>query len=402
MKRVVITGVGAVSACGIGAGALTDAALGGISGVRPVTFPAIQPQRVGTAAALSDETLAEVAENAGGNRMRDPVADYALMAAREAAAQAGISRDDGGDRCGVMIGSGFGGGKTLDDNYLSFGRDRNMRLDPMSVPKIMNNAAASWVSIEFGATGPVYCTATACSSASQSIGLAFQLLRSGAIDRCFAGGAEACLVNGVFRVWELLRVMTATMNRPFSRDRNGMTLGEGAGILVMETLESAKARGADILCELVGYGTNSDAGDLLRPNPERAAACMNIALSDAGLTPSDVGYVNAHGTGTVANDVTEATALRTVFGEELTGLSVSSTKPIHGHALGAAGALELITTIGALRAQIAPPTINFNEIDPKIGFDPVSNTACPVETRAMMSNSLAFGGINASLIVARV
>jgi nodulation protein E len=401
VTRVVVTGIGAVSACGLGAKTLWQAAMLGNSGVRPVVFPKLENQRVGHAAALSAETLKQVNDVAA-HRMRDPVACYALVAAREAVAQAGLQEDDFGDACGVSIGSGFGGGKTLDDNYMAFGDDSKTRLDPMAVPKIMNNAAASWVSMEFGATGPLYCAATACSSGSQSIGLAYQMLRSGLVDRCLAGGAEACLEAGVFRVWELLRVMTASVNRPFSKDRNGMTLGVGAGILVLETLESAQARGAEILCELVGYGTNSDAGDLLRPNPERAAACMRQALKAAQLQPANIGYINAHGTGTVANDVSEVGAIRSVFGDELSTVEVSSTKPVHGHALGAAGALELIVTIQALRSQIAPPTINFTGADPKIGLDPVANEARPVKTRAMMSNSLAFGGINASLIVASV
>uniref|UniRef100_UPI0035673357 beta-ketoacyl-[acyl-carrier-protein] synthase family protein n=1 Tax=Shimia sp. TaxID=1954381 RepID=UPI0035673357 len=334
------------------------------------------------------------------HRMRDPVAAYALSAAREAIAQAGLQPGDFGDSCGVVVGSGFGGAKTLDANYMAFGVDRKMRLDPMAVPKIMTNAAASWVSMEFGATGPIYAPSTACSSGSQSIGLAYQMLRGGAMQRCLAGGAEACLVSGVFRAWELLRVMTADKNRPFSRDRNGMTLGEGAAIVVLETLDSARARGAEILCEIVGYGTNSDAGDLLRPDPTRAAACMKLALADAGMAPSDVGYVNAHGTGTVANDVTEVGALRAVFGDGLEGVEMSSTKPIHGHALGAAGAIEAVVSVAALRQQIAPPTINFNEVDPKIGLDPVANKARDIDGRAVMSNSLAFGGVNASLIFA--
>ena len=397
MTRVVLTGIGAVTACGIGAKDLWVSALEGRSGVRPVSFEMLTNQRVGTAAMLAEEDREQIAEEAG-HRMRDPVAQYAIVAAREAIGQAGLTEGDFGDRCGVVIGSGFGGAKTLDDNYMAFGLEKSMRLDPMAVPKIMNNAAASWVSMETGASGPIYSPSTACSSGSQSIGLAYQLIKAGAIDRCLAGGAEASLVGGVFRVWELLRVMTADKNRPFSRDRNGMTLGEGAGVVVLESLESAKARGATILCELAGYATNSDAGDLLRPDPERASACMRMALSDADLEASDVGYVNAHGTGTVANDVTETRALRTVFGESLEGVEVSSTKPIHGHALGAAGAIEAIVSINALRNQIAPPTINFNEVDPKIGFDPVANEARGISTNAVMSNSLAFGGINASLI----
>ncbi|WP_197917584.1 beta-ketoacyl-[acyl-carrier-protein] synthase family protein [Thiosulfatihalobacter marinus] len=398
MTKVVITGMGAVSACGIGAEALMQATQIGQSGVRGVLFSEIENQRVMTAAALEPGIKEQINTDLG-HRMREPVANYALVAAREAVAQAGLGPEDFGDRCAVSIGSGFGGAQTVNTNYIKFGAEGSMRLDPMAVPKIMNNAAASWVSMEFGATGPAYCLATACSSASQSIGLGYHLVRSGAVDRCLAGGAEACLEGGVFRVWELLRVMTADKNRPFSKDRNGMTLGEGAGVFVLESEESARARGAEILCELTGYGTNSDAGDLLRPNPMRAAACMSLALEDAGLEPSDIGYVNAHGTGTVANDVNEVIALREVFGETLQGVEVSSTKPVHGHALGAAGALELVVCIGALREQSAPPTINFNEIDPKIGLDPVSNCARPLTTRAVMSNSLAFGGINATLIL---
>ena len=399
MKRIVVTGQGAVSSCGIGAQALWQSARDGISGVKPVTFEDIENQRVSEAAVLSVEDRAKVDDIMGPHRMRDPFATWAILAAREAVGQAGLDTGDFGDRCGVVIGSGFGGGTTLDQNYMSFGKERKMRLDPMAIPKIMNNAAASWVSMEFGATGPVYCPSTACSSGSQAIGLGVQLLRAGAMDRCLVGGSEVSVVAGVFRVWELLRVMTAGKNRPFSKDRNGMTLGEGAAVLVLETLESAQARGAEILCEIAGFGTNSDAGDLLRPNSDRAVACMQLALADAGLAPEDIGYVNAHGTGTVANDITEATALRGVFGEDLSGLEVSSTKPIHGHCLGSAGALELIVALNALREQIAPPTINFNEIDPKIGLEPVPNVSKPISTKAVMSNSLAFGGINATLVV---
>ncbi|MFY0620026.1 beta-ketoacyl-[acyl-carrier-protein] synthase family protein [Shimia sp.] len=400
MRRVVVTGLGAVSACGIGAETLIDATQTGTSGVKPIAFDDLDAQRVKTAARLSEADLAHIIGEKP-HRMREPVAEYALTAAREAVAQAGLTAAHFGDMCGVSIGSGFGGGQTLNRNYMKFGREGSMRLDPMAVPKIMNNAAASWVSMEFGATGPALCLATACSSGSQSIGMGFQMIATGQVDRCIAGGSEGCLESGVFRVWELLRVMTAEVNRPFSKDRNGMILGEGAGILVLESLESALDRGANILCELSGFGTNSDAGDLLRPDPERAAACMRVALRQAGLEASDIDYVNAHGTGTVANDVNEATALREVFGETLKGLEISSTKPIHGHALGAAGALELIVAIGALRRQSAPPTVNFTETDPKIDLLPVPNDAKPMAINAVMSNSLAFGGINATLIAQR-
>ncbi|CUH52200.1 beta-ketoacyl-[acyl-carrier-protein] synthase family protein [Shimia marina] len=400
MKRVVVTGMGAVSACGLGADALIAATQAGISGVKPVQFDDLPQQRVSTAARLTLEDVAAIVGPTP-HKMRDPVAEYALFAAREAVAQAGLTPEHFGEVCGVSIGSGQGGAKTLNSNYMKFGREGPMRLDPMTVPKIMNNAAAGWVSMEFGAMGPAFCLATACSAGSQSIGLGMQMVALGQVDRCLAGGTEACLVGAGFRIWELLRVMTATQNRPFSKDRNGMTLGEGAGVLVLESLEAAQERGAEILCELSGFGTNADAGDLLRPDPKRAAACMRMALKQAGLSPDRIEYLNAHGTGTVANDISEVMALRDVFGEGLDGLEVSSTKPIHGHGLGAAGALEMIVAIGALQRQSAPPTINFTEVDPKIGLEPVPNQAKPMSISAVMSNSLAFGGINASLVAQR-
>ena len=274
-------------------------------------------------------------------------------------------------------------------------------MDPLCIPKIMTNAAASWVSMTYGAKGPVYCNSTACSSASQSIGMAYQMVKAGIMDRCITGGSEACVVPGVFRAWELLRVLSPTGCAPFSANRNGMVLGEGAGILVIESLRSAQARGAEILAEIVGYGTSSDAGDLLRPDPDGAARAMQSALDDAGIAPGDVGYVNAHGTATVANDISETQAMRDVFGEVFDELAVSSTKPVHGHALGAAGALETVVTLGALRAQLAPPSLNFDSVDPKIDFTPVTGSARALDTAYCATNSFAFGGINASLILGR-
>jgi len=270
----------------------------------------------------------------------------------------------------------------------------------MSSPKIMANAASSGISMTWGATGPVYCNSTACSSASQSIGMAYTMLKAGMIDRCITGGTEGCVVPGVFRAWEVLRVLSPDACRPFSRDRNGMMLGDGAGILVLETLETAEARGAHILGEVVGYGTSGDAGDLLRPDPAGAAQSMAQALDTAGLSPAEIVYVNAHGTATVANDVSESEAMRRVFGNAFSEIAVSSTKPIHGHALGAAGALEAIVTLGALRERRAPANLNFSEEDPKIGFSPVIDAPREIEPGYGMSNSFAFGGINASLVFA--
>ncbi len=394
--RVVITGAGAFSACGAGADTLWAAARDGQSGVRETLFPRLNDQKVKTAAGIGEDML-RAHEVHVRPRMQDRVAEFALIAADEAIRQAGLEAGGLGDATGVIVGSGFGGAETLDDNYWNY-TVAGTRMDPMCVPKIMTNASASWISMTWGATGPVYCNSTACSSASQSIGLAYHMVKTGMIERAITGGTEGCVVSGVFRAWEMLRVLSPTLCRPFSRDRNGMMLGEGAGILVIETLQAAEARGAEPLAEIVGYGTSSDAGDLLRPDPVGAAKAMSMAMDDAGIAPGEVGYVNAHGTATVANDVMEAAAMREVFGDAFGGVAVSSTKPVHGHALGAAGALESIVTLGALRAQLAPPNLNFTADDPKVGLRPVVGEAQAIETRYCLNNSFAFGGINASLI----
>ena len=395
-QTVVITGMGAISTCGAGADTLWAAARDGRSGIKDVAFGRHE-QRVKIAAPVRADFI-EAHKVHDRPRLQDPVTHMALIAADEAMTQAELQDVALNDRTGVIVGSGFGGAETLDTNYTIYGHDPSDRMDPMSIPKIMTNAAASWISMTWGAKGPVYCNSTACSSASQSIGLAYQMVKSGMLDRCITGGTEMCVMPGVFRAWELLRVLSQTACRPFSRDRNGMMLGDGAGILVLESKAAALARNAPILAEVVGYGTSSDAGDLLRPDPDGAKRSMEQALATGGLDPSDIGYVNAHGTATVANDVSETQAMRSVFGSAFEALKVSSTKPVHGHGLGAAGALEAIVTINALRDGLAPPNLNFSEIDPKIGFAPVLDRAAPIEASYAMSNSFAFGGINASLI----
>lgn len=396
-RKIVVTGLGAISACGVGADALWRAAQNGSTGAQSVDFAQLPQQKVKIAARVPSDVI-EAHKVHDRPRLQDPVTHMALIAAEEAMQQAGLGGAKLDERTGVIVGSGFGGAETLDINYMSYGIDPKSRMDPMSIPKIMTNAAAAWVSMTWGATGPVYCNSTACSSASQSIGLAYMMLKSGMIDRCITGGTETCVVPGVFRAWEVLRVLSPEACRPFSRDRNGMMLGDGAGILVLETLDAAEARGATVLAELAGYGTSSDAGDLLRPDPDGAARAMGQAIQTAGISPGEIGYVNAHGTATVANDVSETEAMRQVFGNAFTHLAVSSTKPIHGHALGAAGALEAIVTIGALREQKAPATLNFSEEDPKIGFTPVVDAPREIGSAYAMSNSFAFGGINASLV----
>jgi nodulation protein E len=400
VKRVVVTGLGAVSGCGIGVPALWDACRQGRSAVRDFRLPELKRQMVTNAAFISQADMETVWVNRK-PRFQDPVAAIGLHAAAEAVAQAGLGPQHFGSRCGVVVGSGIGGAETIQRNALTFAHDPLARVDPFAVPKVMANASAAWIAMEYGATGPMLCISTACASASQSAGLGASLIRSGQIDRCIVGGSEAQLAATTFRAWEAMRVMTQGLCRPFSKGRDGMSLGDGAGILVLESEEAALARGAEILCEFVGFANNCDAIDLLRPNAARAAECMTAALADAGVDPSRVGYVNAHGTATVANDRSEGEALRTVFGAGLGSILVSSTKPVHGHALGASGALELIVSVQALREGIAPPTLNFLEPDPDIGIDPVSAGPTPFSGDVAISNSFAFGGVNATIVIAR-
>jgi nodulation protein E len=397
---VVITGMGCVSALGLGASLLWECTRDGVTGVKPLNLPRLEHQQVKHAAHFSDFAPATVLDKQLINTT-DRFTQFALIAATEAVAQAeSASPLTWGERSGVIIGSGIGGASTSDDQHFTLYVTK-ARNEPLTIPRVMPNAAASHVSMRYGAKGPCFAVSSACSSASQSIGLGLQAIRSGLIDTCIVGGSEALLTPATFRAWEALRVMTSTLCRPFSRNRNGMVLGEGAAVLLIEAEETAHARRAVPLAELAGYGTSSDAGDIVRPDPDGAARCMQLALADAGLRADDIGYVNAHGTGTILNDICETKALATVFGQRLDNLPVSSTKPIHGHALGAAGAIELIVTIDALRHQLAPPTINWLERDPNCIADPIPNEARPVPMRAALSNSFAFGGINACLVVAR-
>jgi nodulation protein E len=400
-RRVVISGMGAVSAAGLGVEALWSAVREGRSQIRPLRLERPYGGRIKIAAQVPDLDIASLLEP----EIRpfcDPFTQFAVIAADEAMAQAGFARKDiAGPRTGVVIGSGIGGSTTIDNEaYKAYAL--NERADPLTVPRLIPSAAPTMLGMRYSCNGPTFTIASACSSASQAIGVGMQMVRSGAVDRAIVGGAEAAVINGSIRTWEVLRVLTPDLCRPFSIGRNGMTLGEGAAVFILETLEAAQARGHAPLCDLAGYGTTSDAFDPLRPNVEGPATAMAQALADAGLEPADIDYLNAHGTGTYANDITESEAILRVFGERGRVLPVSSTKPIHGHALGASGGLELVSTISALRAQIAPPTINFKGPDPKCPVDPVPHEARRTEIRAAMSNSFAFGGINAVLVVKRL
>lgn len=396
--RVFVTGMGAISAAGIGVDALWSAARSGRSGIGEAKLAREGPNRVKLAAQVPDF---EPERHIEASRLPfcDRFTQLAIVAANEALAQAGLTRQDKlGSRTAVILGTGVGGITTIDD--VCYGEYAlNARTLPLAVPRIMGSAAVSHIGILYGCTGPTFAVTSACSSASQAIGLGTHFIRTGVVDRAVVGGSESSMTAMNIRVWELLRVLTPTACRPFSINRNGMVLGEGAAVLVLESERVARARGAARIAEIAGYGTSSDAFDIVRPDATGAAAAMELAIADAGLSADAIDYVNAHGTGTIANDVTETEALRRVFGERLPGLPVSSTKPIHGHTLGAAGALELVITIMALRGNVAPPTINWLGPDPKCALDPVPNVARETPIRVAMSNSFAFGGINACLIV---
>jgi nodulation protein E len=328
----------------------------------------------------------------------DRFAQFAVIAAREAAKDAGIEwTPQLLERAAIITGSCVGGQSTEDEGFLSVYKMGLNRVHPLTIPKTMANAGASHISMEFGITGPSYTISTACSSASHAIGQAFWMVRTGAAPLAITGGSEAPFSFGILKAWEALRVVSPGTCRPFSKDRNGMVLGEGAGMLVLEPFEAAQARGARIHAEIVGFGMSSDACHITQPSADGAARAMRSAICDGRLLPESIGYINAHGTGTQANDPTETAAIRTVFGAHANRLAVSSTKSMHGHALGAAGAIEALAAILALRDGFLPPTANYNEPDPACDLDVVPNRARDVQIEYALSNSFAFGGLNAVL-----
>lgn len=398
-RRIAITGMGAISAPGQGVEALWEAARDGRSGIGDLDIERGDILRIRKAGSVVGFDPAQHID-AVTLRTCDRYTQFALVAAREAIASSGIAPQElASDRSAAIIGTGVGGIGTLDDGCYRLYQGE--RLEMLSVPRAMPSSGASHVSIEHGITGPVFAVASACASGSQSIGLAATLIRAGIIDRAVAGGAEACITPATMRAWELLRVLTPDLCRPFSAGRSGMTIGEGAGMVMLEAEDAAAARGAIPLAWLAGYGTSSDARDMLQPDIDGAAKAMRAALAEAGLGAADIGYINAHGTGTVLNDINEAAALRQVFGDSLDAIPLSSSKPIIGHALGAGGALELIITVRALQEQRVPLHINFQGADPKCPLNLALDTSLPHRFTAALSNSFAFGGINAALIVSR-
>jgi len=402
-RRVAITGMGAISPLGVGAEALWQGLREGRSAIGPLHHPDAERLRVKVAAQVPDsfDPAANIDERT--LPMLDRTSEFALHAAREAVAQSGLDFRQGqlGLRTAVIVGTGVGGETTQDEQSRRLYGENAARAHPLTIVRLMTNASASHISIAWGLRGPTFAVASACASANHAIIQAAQMIRWGLADVAITGGTEACLTYGALKAWEAMRVLADDTCRPFSINRRGLVLGEGAGIFVLESMEHAQARGATILAELAGSGMTADATDIVMPSADGAAAAMRQALDDAGLAPQDVDYVNAHGTGTQANDVTESRAIRLAFGAHAERLAVSSTKSMHGHALGASGALELVAVIGALRDSLVPPTANLDQVDPACDHDYVPNVGRPMPVRAALSNSFAFGGLNAVLALKR-
>jgi nodulation protein E len=332
----------------------------------------------------------------------DRFAQFAVIAAREAVADACIEwTPELRETAAIVTGSCVGGQSTEDIGFHEVYKLGHNRVHPLTIPKTMANAGASHISMEFGITGPSFTISTACSSAAHAIGQAFWMVRSGATDLALAGGSEAPFSFGILKAWEAMRVVSTDTCRPFSKTRRGMILGEGAGMFVLEPLEAARVRGARIHGEIIGFGMSADACHITQPSAEGAARAMTAALRDARIAPGQIGYINAHGTGTFANDPTETAAIRAVFGDYAVRVPVSSTKSMHGHALGAAAALECLATVLALRDGVLPPTANFEEPDPDCDLDVVPNQSRRAEVEYAISNSFAFGGLNAVLALRR-
>jgi nodulation protein E len=400
-RRVAVTGIGAISAFGDTYADLWNGLAAGRSAIRPLTLVAPGSLRFPNAAQVPDfDPLRYFDEKEA--QMLDRFAQFAAVAAREAIQASGIEfSPELGERTAIVLGCSGGGKSTEDDGFHHLYALQEPRVSPLTIARAMSNAGASRVSLEYGITGPVFTISTACSSANHALGQAFRMVRSGEVEVAIAGGSEAPLSMGFLKAWEAMRVVAPDTCRPFSLDRRGLILGEGAAVLVLEPVERARARGAKILGEMAGFGMSSDAHHITQPSALGAARAMRAALADGGLAPEAIGYVNAHGTGTLANDATETEAIRSVFGAHAQKLLVSSTKSMHGHALGAAGALEAVATLSALQCGLIPPTANFTAPDPACDLDVVPNIPRAAAIECAISNSFAFGGLNAVLLFLR-
>jgi nodulation protein E len=396
-RRVVVTGMGVVSALGRNACEFWDALTKGECGIRPIRQLDMTDVKFKNGAEVPDWNPQEHFEGKQVDFL-DRFAQFAVVAAREAVKDSGVEWNPTlRERTGIVTGSCLGGKESEDIGYQDLYLRKKGRLSPLTVPRVMANAGASQISIEMGVTGPAFTLSTACSSGNHAIGQAYRMVRSGDVEMALAGGSEAPLTFGHLKAWEALRVVAPDTCRPFSADRLGMVLGEAGAILVLEPREAAIARGAKIYGEIVGFGMSSDAHHLTQSASDGAARAIRGALRDADLSPDQIGYINAHGTATLLNDPMEVVAIRMSLGKHAERVPISSTKSMHGHTLGAAGAIEAIATLLALRNCTLPPTANFTKPDPHCDLDVIPNAARKAEVEYALSNSFAFGGLNAVL-----
>ncbi|RWN64215.1 beta-ketoacyl-[acyl-carrier-protein] synthase family protein [Mesorhizobium sp.] len=395
-KRVVITGIGGLCGLGTNVPAIWDEMRAGRSAIGPIVNSELHDLKIRVGCEI--RTLPEHGIDRKQAVSMDRFSLLATIAAREAAQQAGLSLHAANTyRMGAIVGVGVCGWEAIEESYRAILLEGKNRTGIFTVPKVMPGAAAGHVSMNLGLRGPVFGITSACSSSNHAIASAVDQIRLGRADVMLAGGTDAPLVWGILKGWEALRVLAPDTCRPFSADRQGLVLGEGAGMVVLETYEHAMARGATILAEIAGAGLSGDASDIVAPTVEGPEAAMRFCLVDARLNPEDIDYINAHGTGTKANDQIETAAIKRVFGDHAHRLSISSTKSMHAHCLGASGALELIACVMAIREGIVPPTANFRETDADCDLDITPNVARERKVRAAISNGFAFGGTNAVL-----
>ncbi|WP_391482165.1 beta-ketoacyl-[acyl-carrier-protein] synthase family protein [Nereida sp. NH-UV-3] len=401
MTRVVITGAGTINALGRDVASTQAAMAEGVCGISALNMRDVERLSVTIGGQIHSYNEADHF-NRQQIALYDRFTQFTLLAAREAIAQSGlVFTGELADRAGVILGTSGGGLTTQDENYRTVYEDGKNRVHPFIVPKLMNNAATAHVSMEHNLRGPSFTVATACASSNHAMGQAFAMIRGGSAKAMITGGSEAMLCFGGIKAWEGLRVMSKDGCRPFCATRNGMVQGEGAGVFVFEEFEHAKARGAGILAEVIGFSMSSDASDIVMPSKAGAARSIAGALRDAQIDRSEVGYINAHGTGTAANDKTECAAVAEVFGPHADQLMMSSTKSMHGHLIGGTGAVELLACLMALREGVIAPTINYQETDPECAFDVVPNVARDAKVDVALSNAFAFGGLNAVIALRR-
>jgi nodulation protein E len=397
LNRVVITGLGVVSSVGQSTQDYWDSLIAGRLGF---ALPTLGAAAQATAKLVGEVKSFESAVHFESSQilLLDRVSQFAIVAARQAVSQSGFALEgELAGRTAAIIGTGSGGHTTLDENFRRLYAEGAARLHPLTIPRAMIRAPASQVSMYCGIKGPVFAVSSACASATHAIGQAFHMVRSGSVTCAVTGGTEASITFSAMKGWEAMRIMSPDTCRPFSKDRKGMLIGEGAAMVMLEALDYARGRGADILAEIVGFGMSADSKDLTAPDADGMARAITAALADAGLSPNAIDYVNAHGTGTTANDYAETVALHRSFGAHARQLAVSSTKSVVGHTLGAAGALEFVAAIMAIRDGIAPPTMNYLGADPDCDLDYVPNEARRMPIRGILSNSFGFGGLNAVL-----